>query len=155
MVSLIWKQPKLLLHTTTIQAERQSRLSSTCSLSLSGKQVSRGQLENDHMMNQTSDPSTDIDAFVLTWAIVSAVRVVVTIGVLAYIVKCLVVEKHFLVVLIVDNTFCLLMSLAGIANHVLTIYGFHNLTSCLFTFILLYYTVLAGVISTALVSVFR
>ena len=90
------------------------------------------------------------------WAVLSGVRVAVTSGVLVYVAKYLDVEKHFFIVLIVDNVVCLVMSVAGFVNYVMMIHGvYYNLTSCYFNFFLGYYMLLVGTVTTALISVFR
>ena len=90
------------------------------------------------------------------WAVTSGVRVAVTSGVLVYLAKYLDVEKHFFILLIVDNVVCLVMSMAGFVNYVMMIHGvYYNLTSCYFNFFLGYYMLLVGTVTTALLSVFR
>ena len=90
-----------------------------------------------------------------SWAAMSAVRSTVTAGVLVYIVKYLDVEKHFFIILVADNIFCLVMSLAVFINRLLMYHGLYNVTTCYFNYFFVGYTFMVGTISTALISVLR
>ena len=92
---------------------------------------------------------------ILSWAGMFVVSAAVTIGVLVYISKYLTVEKHFIVILVMDNACCLLLSLAGFVNYMLMVNGFYYLTSCYIQFYINYYTNLIGSTATALISALR
>ena len=92
---------------------------------------------------------------ILAWAGMYAISVAITTLVLIYIAKYLTLEKHYIVILVVENASCLVISLAGFANNLLMVNGFYNLTSCYWQFFILYYVSLTESVASALISILR